>query len=114
METPAPHMYVLQARPTPLPFGSLRCLSFHPDISRTLRMHSSRPMVPTFSQLAVNELALTRFFSLNSAGSMFSFSAILSSCTSWPKRGCGVPCPRLGPHAGLLVNTRHASNLKRG
>ena len=33
-------------------------------------------------------------------------SAILSSCTSWPKRDCGVPWPRFGPHGGLLVKTR--------
>ena len=33
-------------------------------------------------------------------------SAILSSCTSWPNRDCGVPWPRFGPHGGLLVKTR--------
>ena len=43
-----------------------------------------------------------------------SFSAILSSWTSWPKRGCGVPCPRFGPHGGLFVNVRHASNRSAG
>ena len=68
-------------------------------------------MVPIFSQLAVSELGFTTMPSRSSAGDTASFSAILSSCTSWPKRGCGVPWPRLGPHGGLLVNTRAASNL---
>jgi hypothetical protein len=33
-------------------------------------------------------------------------SAILSSWTSCPNAGCGVPCPRFGPHGGLFVNIR--------
>src|SRR5260370_28514897 len=28
-----------------------------------------------------------------------------------PKRGCGVPWPRLGPHRGLFVNTPTPPNL---
>jgi hypothetical protein len=39
---------------------------------------------------------------------MPSFSAILSSWISCPKRGCGVPWPRLEPQGGLLVKTRAA------
>ena len=77
-------------------------------------MHSARPVEPMRSQLAVSVSGLVTMLSRSSAGSSFSFSAILSSCTSWPKRGCGVPWPRLGPQGGLLVNVLQASNLKRG
>jgi hypothetical protein len=38
-----------------------------------------------------------------SMGSMPSRSASLSSCTSKAKRGCTLPWPRFGPHAGLFV-----------
>jgi hypothetical protein len=77
-------------------------------------MHSARPTEPTFSQFAVSESGLTIIERRSSAGSRPSFSAILSSWISWPKRGCGVPWPRLGPQGGLLVKTRAASNLYRG
>jgi hypothetical protein len=33
-------------------------------------------------------------------------TAILSSCTSSAKRGCGVPWPRFGPHGALFVKKR--------
>ena len=97
--------------PTPCPAGSFRCFAFHSERSTTRRMHSASPIVPMRNQLAVSEFGLATIFSRSSAGSRPSFSAILSSWTSWPNRGCGVPCPRLGPHGGLLVKTRAPSNL---
>ena len=42
----------------------------------------------------------------SSIGSMPSATAALSSWISIAKRGCTEPCPRLGPHAGLLVYAR--------
>ena len=89
-------------------------MSFQPERSTTAWMQSARPLEPIFSQFAVSEFSFVTMFRRSSAGSMRSFSAILSSCTSCPKRGCGVPWPRLGPQAGLFVNTLQASNLKRG
>jgi len=100
--------------PTPRPAGSFRCFDFQSDRSTTRRMHSASPIVPMRNQLAVSVSGLATILSRNSAGSSPSFSAILSSCTSWPNRGCGVPCPRFGPHGGLFVKTRAPSNLYRG
>ena len=97
--------------PTPLPYGSFLNLFFQSERATTCRMHSARPIEPIFSQFAVSESGLATIPRRSTAGSMPSFSAILSSCTSWPKRGCGVPWPRLGPQGGLLVKTRAASNL---
>ncbi len=48
----------------------------------------------------------------SSAGSLPSFSAILSSWTSTAKRGWVEPWPRLGPQAGLLVYSRMLSKRK--
>ncbi len=104
-------MYAPQAMPTPRPTGSLPCLFAQSDRVTTCRMHSASPMVPMRIQFAVSVFGLATIFKRSSAGSMLSFAAILSSWISCPKRGCGVPWPRLGPHAGLLVNIRHASNL---
>jgi hypothetical protein len=47
-----------------------------------------------------------KFFRRISIGSIPSFSASWSSCTSNAKRGWTLPCPRFGPHGGLFVNTR--------
>src|SRR5207247_8791381 len=69
-------------------------------------MHSPSPIVVTVRWFAVLVNGSTRMRRRMSAGSSPSCSAALSSCTSRAKRGCGVPCPRLGPHGGLLVNTR--------
>src|SRR2546422_8557713 len=96
----------------PLPSGSLRNFSFQPEPVTTFSMHAPRPIVPMRSQLAVSELGGTRCLSRSSAGSIPSCSAILSRWTSSAKRGCGVPCPRFGPHGGLLVNALAPWNLR--
>src|SRR6266852_843959 len=44
----------------------------------------------------------------SSAGSMSSFSAILSSWISWPKRGCTVPWPRLGSQGASVERAGYA------
>ncbi len=49
-----------------------------------------------------------------SAGSRFSLAAISSSCDSNANRTLTVPCPRIAPHAGLLVSTREPSNWTLG
>ena len=92
--------------PTPRPKGSLRNFSRQPLARTTASMHGPSPIEPMRSQFAVTELAGCRIFERMSAGSSWRCSAILSSCTSTPKRGCGVPCPRLGPQGGLFVNAR--------
>ena len=70
-------------------------------------MHSPRPIEPTRSQLAVSESGGCQVPEpqLGRIDAQIC-SAILSSCTSSAKRGCGVPWPRLGPQGGLLVNAR--------
>ena len=47
-----------------------------------------------------------RFFRRSAIGSIERERAILSSVTSKAKRGCTLPCPRFGPHGGLLVEYR--------
>src|SRR5437016_11672399 len=109
MGKPAPVKYAEQARPTPRPSRSLRNLLFQSEILTTRWMHSVRFTVPSLRKFAVTEFGDSTILNRNSAGSMRSFSAILSSYTSYPNRGCGVPCPRLGPHGGLLVKVRQPS-----
>src|SRR6266404_1451956 len=108
---PAPVRYAEQASPTPRPSGSFRNLSRQPEELATRRMHSERFTVLSLKKLAVTALEDSAIRRRKSAGSICSFSAILSSCTSWPKRGCTVPCPRLGPQGGLFVKVRQPWNL---
>src|SRR5439155_21675593 len=88
-----------------------RHLVRQPEASTTRSMHSPRPIVVTVRWFAVLVKGSARMRRRISAGSRPSCSAALSSCTSSAKRGCGVPCPRLGPHGGLLVKIRAPSNL---
>jgi hypothetical protein len=96
--------------PRPRPRPSLRNRDRQPDASTTACTHCTSPIVRTLSQLAVRLSGGTAFWIRQSAGSMPSFSQILSIWTSRPNRGCGVPWPRLGPHGGLLVNVRQPRN----
>ena len=109
MGSPAPEMYEEHATPTPRPRGSLPCLCFQPEPSTTFSMHGPSPIVPIFSQFAVTEFGGWSMFRRISAGSRPSSWAALSSCTSTPNRGCGVPCPRFGPQGALFVKTRTPS-----
>ena len=97
--------------PIPFPGGRLPRFSRQPEASTTRSMHSPRPMVVTVRWLAVFTNGSARFCLRMSAGSSPSCSAALSIWHSIAKRGWGVPCPRLGPQGGLLVNTRAPSNL---
>ena len=97
--------------PIPFPGGRVRRFSRQPEASTTRSMHSPRPMVVTVRWFAVFTNGSARLRRRMSAGSRPSCSAALSIWHSIAKRGWGVPCPRLGPHGGLLVNTRAPSNL---
>src|SRR3989442_2810776 len=85
--------------------------SRQPEDSTTLSMHSPRPMVVTVRWLAVLVNGSATIRRRISAGSSPSCSATLSIWHSKGERGCGVAWPRLGPHGGLLVKMRAASNL---
>src|SRR5919199_5650401 len=86
----------------------------YPDASTTLSMHSPKPQVVIVRWFTVLLKLSTTNFLRYSAGSRSRSWAILSRWTSSAKRGWGVPCPRLGPHGGLLVKTRSPSNLYAG
>src|SRR6185369_16613897 len=114
-------MYAEHAMPTPFrlrPDGEADAkrvrLSRQPDASTTLSMHSPSPIVVMVRWFAVFVNGSHTMRRRMSAGSRPSCSAALSSWHSRAKRGCGVPCPRLGPHGGLLVKTRAPSNLYTG
>src|SRR5215470_1967624 len=115
-------MYAEHAKPMPRRRGPgddprrvhPRHFCSQPDASTTLSMHSPRPIVVTVRWLAVFVNGSHTIRRRSSVGSSPSCSAALSICTSSPKRGWGVPWPRLGPHGGLLVNTRAPSNLYTG
>src|ERR1700722_16764503 len=99
-------MYADEATPRPRPRPSFPRRSFQPDASSTFARHSRLPFDVTRIPLRLGVLGGAAFCRRSSIGSMPSFSAILSSVTSNAKRGCTLPCPRLGPHGGLLVKYR--------
>ena len=92
--------------PRPRPRSSLPKRCFQPDAATTASRQADSPMVRICSQLAVRLSAGAALSIRHWAGSRPSRSQILSMWTSSPKRGCGVPWPRLGPHGGLLVKVR--------
>src|SRR5438105_1015913 len=90
----------------PRPSRLTRRFSYHPDSFTTASRHAPSPLVVTCSWLTVSVSSGTMCRRRISYGSSPRSCAILSRCTSSAKRGCGVPCPRFGPHGGLFVNTR--------
>ena len=81
-------------------------MSAHPLARTTVSMQGPSPIEPIRIQFAVMLFAGWSMRRRMAAGSSWRCSAILSSCTSTAKRGCGVPCPRLGPQGGLFVKAR--------
>ena len=113
-EVPAPDRYDEQASPMPRPSGSLRNFSRHPSDRRRAGCTRRARWCRCAGNWRSRYPPARSMPSRRSAGSFCRPSAILSSCTSCPKRDCGVPCPRFGPHGGLLVNTRQPRKRYRG
>jgi hypothetical protein len=86
--------------------GQLPVLRFQSLARSTASRHCRKPLEVTRSSLTVRVISPMKLRRRSSIGSMPSRSASLSSVTSKAKRGCTLPCPRFGPHAGLLVKTR--------
>src|SRR5262245_20781047 len=99
-------MYMLPATPTPRPYGSLRNFFVHSLAFSTAARHSRKPFDVMRMPLVVVVFDARKLRRRSSIGSRPTASDILSSWHSSAKRGCTEPWPRLGPHAGLLVNTR--------